>query len=119
MRGTRLVSGRCVGQAPVGTVDAIPDTSAGAEPDPTPAGPTRSRTRRALVGPAVGLGALGLVLYALVGGPADPSAFPPYEGPTRARVEPADFLGAQACAECHASEYAGWAGSTHGRRTSW
>lgn len=30
-------------------------------------------------------------------------------------VSPADFVGAEACAGCHADEYAKWAGSTHGR----
>ncbi len=29
-------------------------------------------------------------------------------------VSPADFVGAEACADCHAAEYRAWAGSTHG-----
>src|SRR4051812_44123376 len=30
-------------------------------------------------------------------------------------VSRADFVGAERCARCHASEYAAWTGSTHGR----
>lgn len=32
-----------------------------------------------------------------------------------APVSPDDFLGSDACAGCHADQYAGWAASTHGR----
>ena len=31
------------------------------------------------------------------------------------RMEPADFVGADGCAECHAAQYGPWEGSTHGR----
>ncbi|MFQ5538615.1 MAG: tetratricopeptide repeat protein [Gemmatimonadota bacterium] len=30
-------------------------------------------------------------------------------------MEPTDFIGAEACAECHDEQYRAWAGSTHGR----
>ena len=44
------------------------------------------------------------------------SALPPYvPTPPEWAVDPADFLGAEACGTCHADEYARWAGSTHGR----
>ena len=41
----------------------------------------------------------------------------PAAAPVSRAAAPADsdFLGAAACAECHAPEYAAWAGSTHGR----
>lgn len=40
---------------------------------------------------------------------------PPRAAPPGAQVRWADFVGAEACAECHAAEYAAWRGSTHGR----
>lgn len=39
---------------------------------------------------------------------------PPSPAPVQA-VTAADFVGAEACAECHAEQYAAWSGSTHGR----
>ena len=43
----------------------------------------------------------------------------PYPAPHAARpaagVPATDFVGAAACAECHAQEFAAWRGSTHGR----
>ena len=44
-----------------------------------------------------------------------PLAFPPATEPASATVFPEDFAGAEACASCHADEYARWAASTHGR----
>lgn len=40
---------------------------------------------------------------------------PPRPAPAADSVAYGDFLGSEACADCHASEYAAWAGSTHGR----
>ncbi len=88
-------------------LDAFAETSVAGSP-------TSRAWRAALI--TVGLiGALGVGLYLGTSG-GGTAGFPPYVGPPAAsRVDPDDFLGAQACAECHADEYAGWAGSTHGR----
>lgn len=50
------------------------------------------------------------------GGTLVPNSLPAARHVARA-VAPvdSDFLGATACAACHAAEYAAWAGSTHGR----
>ena len=40
---------------------------------------------------------------------------PPRAVAAREAVRWEDFLGAEACAECHQAEYAAWRGSTHGR----
>ncbi|MDH5760325.1 MAG: tetratricopeptide repeat protein [Gemmatimonadota bacterium] len=42
-------------------------------------------------------------------------AFPPPPPLSASAVARDDFSGAEACRECHAGEYAAWAGSTHGR----
>ena len=39
----------------------------------------------------------------------------PRQHPTAALVKRADFVGAEACANCHAPEYKAWQASTHGR----
>ena len=43
------------------------------------------------------------------------SPFPPPAQRASPAPDPADFVGAEACAECHATVYAAWRGSTHGR----
>jgi tetratricopeptide (TPR) repeat protein len=88
-------------------------------PDPEPESPAEGalvsgRWRAALV--VAGLA--GAVVVALIYPARGPSGtdFPPYVGPPAAsRVDLDDFLGARACAECHADEFADWVGSTHGR----
>ncbi len=40
---------------------------------------------------------------------------PPGPVPAAPEVSYADFVGAETCAECHATQYAAWNGSTHGR----
>jgi len=41
--------------------------------------------------------------------------FPPPAPTAGASVDPADFVGSEACSGCHAEEYRAWSGSTHGR----
>jgi tetratricopeptide (TPR) repeat protein len=41
--------------------------------------------------------------------------FPPPAPTAAATVSRSDFVGAEACASCHADQYSAWAGSTHGR----
>jgi len=49
-------------------------------------------------------------------GPAPGVELPPYQALSSAnQVDPADFLGSGACADCHQNEYDRWASSTHGR----
>jgi tetratricopeptide (TPR) repeat protein len=48
-------------------------------------------------------------------GDAAPLPFPPPPATEPATVAAADFVGAEACRACHASQYVAWAGSTHGR----
>lgn len=66
--------------------------------------------------------ALLVVLLIAVAGSAiawwrllQPSRFPPPPPPEQSRVAFDDFVGAAACRDCHAREYAAWSGSTHGR----
>jgi tetratricopeptide (TPR) repeat protein len=47
--------------------------------------------------------------------PLDRTAFPPPESIASASVSASDFVGAEACAQCHVAQYDAWAGSTHGR----
>ncbi len=46
---------------------------------------------------------------------ASSPAFPPPAEIASATTSPSDFVGADACAGCHETEYAAWSGSTHGR----
>ena len=76
------------------------------------------------IGTVRGLGAIpfaaGLLLVAGCGGETgDPDASAsldfPDPAPIAARaVQPTDFVGAEACADCHTEEYRAWATSTHG-----
>ncbi len=45
----------------------------------------------------------------------DLAAFPAAPPAVPSVTRPTDFLGAEACAECHSEEHAAWAASTHGR----
>ncbi|MBI1723914.1 MAG: hypothetical protein HYR48_08410, partial [Gemmatimonadetes bacterium] len=49
------------------------------------------------------------------GEPRGPALPPRAAAPTAPHVSYADFVGAEPCAECHRTEYAAWASSTHGR----
>jgi tetratricopeptide (TPR) repeat protein len=72
-------------------------------------------------------GAVALALVIVAGGAAlawrgraaDPEALVPLPPPTLVAstggVTRADFAGAESCAGCHATQYAAWKGSTHGR----
>lgn len=80
---------------------------------PARAGGWTGRPRRVLAVAAV-------VTVAACRGPGDAStgallAFPAPAAPAEPVVTRADFVGAEACAGCHAEEYTAWAGSTHGR----
>lgn len=58
------------------------------------------------------------VLLTLAGcetGPPEPVGFPPPTGQLAAAPSFEEFVGAEACADCHAERYARWAASTHGR----
>src|SRR6266540_5950733 len=73
--------------------------------------------RGAVVVAALGAAlAAALVLVSRRGGARAPASFPAPRPVSRAR-EPraADFVGAEACASCHAPQYAAWRRSTHGR----
>lgn len=56
------------------------------------------------------------VLFARQGlrGTSDGLALPPLP-PPNATITPADFAGAESCAECHSAEFRLWQSSTHGR----
>ncbi len=83
----------------------------------------RGRRRAWLVGGALALTAAavlaGVLLWRAHLPPREPSRIPlpPPPSASGPANEPAyaDFVGAQACASCHAREYAAWRGSTHGR----
>jgi len=85
-----------------------------------PAGRPRSRSSATVV---LALTVVSTVAYAGCGGSTDdePSdrtaslAFPDPAPTAPASVSPDDFLGAEACAECHADQYSAWSASTHGR----
>ncbi len=49
------------------------------------------------------------------GGPVALAAFPSAPSPPPPAASPDDFVGASACADCHADQYAAWSRSTHGR----
>ncbi len=76
--------------------------------------------RLALIVGALALAAAvvaGVLLVRAHRRPQEPSRIPLPPPPTAAAPAPdsADFVGAQACASCHAGEYAAWRASTHGR----
>jgi tetratricopeptide (TPR) repeat protein len=84
-------------------------------PAPAPARPPRRLRRRAGIAAGVIVVAAAAVLEwrrleAPIVLPAPPAARAAQVNP---RVQWADFVGAEACAECHAAEYAAWKGSTH------
>jgi tetratricopeptide (TPR) repeat protein len=66
---------------------------------------------------ALGLAVVGIALYLFFGLQRPPeSDFGAYHGPPDGHdVDPGDFVGALACAECHADQFARWASSTHGQ----
>lgn len=60
--------------------------------------------------------AAAVFALALVGCKRERVPFPPSQPASRtAEPRAADFLGAEACATCHAAQYAAWRRSTHGR----
>jgi tetratricopeptide (TPR) repeat protein len=71
---------------------------------------------RAIIGGA-GVLAIALVALVIVRGRPDgpPSPFPPPAGASGNTVSFDDFLGADACAECHTAIAQVWQASTHGR----
>ncbi len=97
-----------------------------AAPRPRPAknaaAPSREhRPVRRLVGIALFAGVVlagGIAVWlGFERGAGELAAFPSHveAGGTEPVVVPADFVGAEACRECHAPQYAAWQGSTHGR----
>src|SRR5256885_5374607 len=82
----------------------------------TPPEPARGTPMRLVVVSAAVAAAVVGLYWAAHQGPVGPVGFPPPSKPAPSR-EPVfdDFVGAEACARCHAEEYAAWAGSTHGR----
>lgn len=57
-----------------------------------------------------------VIVSVMCGCEGPPSDFPAYVPPPGVgSVDPADFLGAAACGECHRDQYERWATSTHGR----
>lgn len=81
------------------------------------AAPTVAGKRRLLAVGGVGVVIAGLALGRIAYNRAGRHIDFPAPGPPQAdaAVTQADFLGAEACASCHPTEYASWKGSTHGR----